>query len=130
MREFVLNWAIDSKQSELRSQILQDSSCRLNTLEPFEKFDPDFTLNYTERHSSFISRNLQVEVTGREIIKHDNRAASAGRYVWEENVINHNIKFLPDMFTITPTRSGNTKAKISTSRWPKIKPRIISNTLD
>ncbi len=42
-----------------------------------------------------------MEVTGKDIIRHDNRTAAIGRYVWEENVIGHNIKFLPDMFEIT-----------------------------
>ncbi len=101
IREFVLNWAIDSKQErELRNQILQDSKLSAQYLEALREIDPDFT-NYTERSQFFYFPKFTVEVTGREIIKHDNRAASAGRYVWEENVINHNIKFLPDMFTIT-----------------------------
>ena len=101
IREFVLNWAIDSKQErELRNQILQDSKLSAQYLEALREIDPDFT-NYTERSQFFYFPKFTVEVTGREIIKHDNRAASARRYVWEENVINHNIKFLPDMFTIT-----------------------------
>ncbi len=82
IREFVLNWAIDSKQErELRNQILRDSKLSAQYLEALREIDPDFT-NYTERSQFFYFPKFTVEVTGREIIKHDNRAASAGRYVW------------------------------------------------
>ncbi|MCM1451243.1 MAG: hypothetical protein NC102_03215 [Clostridium sp.] len=101
IREFVLNWSIDTKQPrELRNQILQDSKLSAQYLEALREVDPDFT-NYTERSQFFYFPKFTVEVTGKEIIQHDSRSASTGRYVWEENVIGHNIKFLPDMFTIT-----------------------------
>ena len=53
IREFVLNWAIDSKQErELRNQILQDSKLSAQYLEALREIDPDFT-NYTERSQFF-----------------------------------------------------------------------------
>ena len=101
IRAFVLKWAVENKpERELRNQILQDSKLSPQYLVDLQEIDLDFT-NHTERSQFFYFPKFTAEVTGREIIKHDNRAASAGRYVWEENVINHNIKFLPDMFTIT-----------------------------
>lgn len=101
IRAYVLEWAVENKpERELRNQILQDSKLSPQYLVDLKEIDLDFT-NHTERSQFFYFPKFTAEVTGREIIKHDNRAASAGRYVWEENVINHNIKFLPDMFTIT-----------------------------
>lgn len=101
IRAYVLEWAVENKpERELRNQILQDPKLSPQYLVDLKEIDLDFT-KHTERSQFFYFPKFTVEVTGREIIKHDNRAASAGRYVWEEDVINHNIKFLPDMFTIT-----------------------------
>lgn len=101
IHEFVLQWAIDTMQPrDLRNQILSDSKLSQAYLEKLREVDPDFT-NYTEHSQFFYFPKFTVEVTGKEIIQHDNRTATTGRYVWEENVINHNIKFLPEMFEIT-----------------------------
>ncbi len=101
IRAFVLKWAVENKpERELRNQILQDSKLSPQYLIDLQEIELDFT-NHTDRSQFFYFPKFTAEVTGREIIKHDNRAASAGRYVWEENVINHNIKILSDMFTIT-----------------------------
>lgn len=101
IREFVHRWTIETaRPRELRNLVLTTPTLSAASLEALTETDPDFT-NYTERSQFFYFPNFAVEVTGKEIIRHDNRTAGIGRYVWEENVINHNIKFLPDMFEIT-----------------------------
>lgn len=100
IREFVHRWTIETARSrELRNLVLTTPTLSAASLEALTETDPDFT-NYTERSQFFFFPNFAVEVTGKEIIRHDNRTAAIGRYVWEENVIGHNIKFLPEMFEI------------------------------
>lgn len=101
IREFVHRWTIDTaRPRELRNLVLTTPTLSAASLEALTETDPDFT-NYTERSQFFYFPTFAVEVTGKEIIRHDNRTAAIGRYVWEENVIAHNIRFLPDMFEIT-----------------------------
>lgn len=101
IRAFVHDWTIETKRPrELRNLVLSTPTLSAASLEALREVDPDFT-NYTEKSQFFYFPKFAVEVTGAELIKHDNRSAATGRYVWEENVIDHNINFLPDMFEIT-----------------------------
>lgn len=101
IREFVHRWTIDTaRPRDLRNLVLTTPALSTASLEALTEIDPDFT-NYTEKSQFFYFPKFAVEVTGKELIKHDNRGAALGRYVWEDNVIGHDIKFLPDMFSIT-----------------------------
>ncbi len=101
IREFVHQWTITTtRPRELRNLVLSTPTLSAASLEALREVDPDFT-NYTERSQFFYFPKFSVEINGREMIKHDNRSATSGRYVWEENVIDHNISLRPDMFEIT-----------------------------
>lgn len=101
IREFIHSWSIDTaRPRELRNLILTTPTLSGASLEALTEIDPDFT-NYTERSQFFFFPKFSVEVTGNDLIRHEYRTADTGRYVWEDNVIDHNIKFLPDMFRIT-----------------------------
>lgn len=102
IRDFVHSWTVDTaRPRELRNLVLTSpalSSAAL--LDALMEIDPDFT-NNTEQSQYFYFPSFSVEITGNGMTKHDNRATIGGRYVMEEDVIQHNINFLPDMFTIT-----------------------------
>lgn len=101
IRGFVHNWTIKTaRPRELRNLVLSDPKLSQTALEALREIDPDFT-NYTENSQFFYFPTFAIEVTGSKLIQHDNRTSKIGRYVWEENVIGHNIKILPDMFDIT-----------------------------
>lgn len=101
IREFVHNWTIETaRPRELRNLVLSTPTLSAASLDALREVDPDFT-NYTEKSQFFYFPKFAVEVTGSGLIRHDNRSAATGRYVWEENVIDHNINFMPDMFEIT-----------------------------
>lgn len=101
IRAFVHRWTIETaKPRALRSLVLTTPMLSAASLEALTETDPDFT-SYTERSQLFYFPSFTVEVTGKDIIRHDNRSNAVESYVWEENVIGHNIKFLPDMFEIT-----------------------------
>ena len=57
-------------------------------------------------HSSFYFPTFSAEVTGKEIIKHENRIAVRRPIcVGRKRGIPHNVRFLPDMFEITHGRT-------------------------
>lgn len=101
IRDFVYSWTVETGRPRgLRNLVLTSKVLSGVTLEALPEIDPDFS-NYTEKSQFFYFPKSTVEVTGREIIRHENRTAATGHYTWEENVIGHNINFLPDMFEIT-----------------------------
>lgn len=101
IRDFVHVWTIETaRPRELRNLVLTTPALSALSLETLPKIDPEFA-NYTENSQFFYFPTFTVEVTGKNIIRHENRTAAIGRYVWEDNVIDHNIKLLPDMFEIT-----------------------------
>lgn len=101
IRDFVFAWTLETAQPrELRNLVLTTPALSLSSLDSLKEIDPDFT-NYTASSQFFYFPKFTVEVTGNGLVRHENRTAAAGRYVWRENVIDHNISFLPDMFKIT-----------------------------
>lgn len=102
IRAFVHNWTIETaRPRDLRNLVLTTPTLSgPSLLEGLPGTELDFT-NYTDRSQFFYFPNFAIEVTGKEFIKHENRTSSIGRYVWDKDVINHNIRLLPDMFSIT-----------------------------
>ncbi len=101
IRDFVHDWSIKTQQErELRNLILSTPTLSAGAIDNLREIDPDFT-NYTDKSQFFYFPKFSIEVTGSELIRHDNRSSFTGRYVWEENVIEHNIDLLPDMFKIS-----------------------------
>lgn len=101
IREFVHSWTMETAQPrDLRNLVLSTPTLSAGTLESLREVDPDFT-NYTEKSQFFFFPKFSVEVTADGITRYENRTATNGRYVWEENIIDHDIRFLPDMFEIS-----------------------------
>lgn len=101
IRAFVEKWAEEeSLDRELRNLIANTQFLNAASLESLRELDPDFT-NYTDRAQWFYFPKFALEVTAAGIIKHDSRSNITGRYVWRQNVIDHDVKVLDDMFTIT-----------------------------
>lgn len=101
IRAFVENWAEEeSLDRELRNLIANTQFLNAASLESLRELDPDFT-NYTDRAQWFYFPRFALEVTAEGIIKHDAKKDITGRYVWRQNVIDHDVKILDDMFTIT-----------------------------
>lgn len=107
IRDFVCKWTIETAQPrELRNLVLTTPMLSANALESLKEIDPDFT-NFTPKSQTFYFPKFSVEVTGNEFIRHENNIAKLGRYVWKENIIDHDIKIGPDMFEITHPEGMN-----------------------
>lgn len=110
IRNFVHNWCIETAQPrELRNLVLTTTMLSSTILEGLKEINPDFS-NYTEKTQIFYFPKFAIEVTGDGMVRHENKTSALGRYVWEENVIDHNIRILPDMFKITH-REGRTESE-------------------
>lgn len=102
IREFVYDWAMETaRPMDLRDLILSTQTLSASALDALKGIDLDFT-SYTEKSQFFHFPSSTVEVKGDSILKHDNRHCATDRFVWEENLIPHNINILPDMFELTP----------------------------
>ena len=101
IRAFVEDWAEDEAlDRELRNVIANTQFLNAASLESLRELDPDFT-NFTDRSQWFHFPKFALEVTAEGITKHDAGKDATGRYVWRQNVIDHEVKVLDDMFTIT-----------------------------
>jgi hypothetical protein len=85
---------------EIRNLLLNSSRLSDSALENLEEITLDFT-SFTPRSQFFFFLRSSWEVTGFGIKEHKGNAGTSDRYVWEKNVIMHDTKILPDMFTIT-----------------------------
>lgn len=111
IRAFVLKWAEDNALIRpILNMILIDAKFTPAFLEGLRRIDPDFT-NYTETSQLFYFPTHFAEVTAKGIELRDNKTVINGRYVWEDSIIPHDIKLLPDMFSIShPEGDYNSEA--------------------
>lgn len=101
IRDFVTAWAQSTGQPRgLRNLILTSTQFSTLYLEGMQEVDPDFT-SYTPTSQTFYFPKFAAEVTAEGIVKHDAMTSGTGRFVWNDKVIEHPVKLLDDMFTIT-----------------------------
>jgi hypothetical protein len=79
-----------------------------------ERDDLDFS-KATATSQYFFFRNCWVEVTAESIIRHSYNE-SAGHYVWEENIIEHDYREMPKMFTVTTDENGTYHVDINADK--------------
>lgn len=100
IRRFIRTFATErALAKDVRNLIRNSNRMSDSALENLEEIDLDFT-NYTHNSQYFFFPKSVWEVTADQVTEY--RAGSINtRHVWEENVIPHNCKLLPDMFSIT-----------------------------
>ena len=96
LRQFARERYLDRN---IRNLILNSPRMSDGALENLDEITLDFT-SYTRKSQYFFFPNAVWEVTGGKIETQLANMGITDRYVWEENVIPHNVKVLPDMFTI------------------------------
>lgn len=101
IRDGVMAWARETAQPhDLRNLILSTPLLEDKLAVRLPLVSLDFS-SATPDSQLFYFPDGTVEVTGENIIKHRIDATDTGHYVWESDVIPHQIKLLPDMFEIT-----------------------------
>lgn len=101
VRYFVVCWARDEGLPRAVCDKIRQSPFFSPSF--FDALDPillDFR-TYTVNTQYFHFPKFAVEVSAEGLTKQDSRKLHSGRYVWESSVIEHDIRFMPDMFRIT-----------------------------
>lgn len=101
IRKFVRTWAQETYLNrDIRNLILNSPKLSDAALDNLQEIELDFT-NYTHNSQMFFFPKSSIEVTGTKIIEHPANAGTLSHFVWEENVLKHNIRLMDEMFTIT-----------------------------
>lgn len=111
IRSFVETWAEEeSLDRELRNVIASTQYLNASNLEGLRELDPDFT-SCTDSSQWFHFQRYAMKVTAYGMTKCDYKKGSIDHYVWKNNIIDHDISLLGDMFKITypenPTQSSD-----------------------
>ena len=101
VRRFVREWSEERCLNEnIRNLIVNSMKFSETSLENLKEVELDFS-SFTHNTQMFFFPNNNVEVTPKEIVVHQRGDTAFNHYVWEENVLQHNYKPLPDMFKMT-----------------------------
>lgn len=120
VREFIRRWVVDRfEDRNILNLVLNTTKLSPAALESLQEIDLNFT-NYTPNSQYFFFPNKTIEVCKPSeaipngLKEYDPGADDLHNYVWEEGVIPHRFKSLPDMFNIkqTQTTDGRTHLDI------------------
>lgn len=114
IKEFVRGWVVDRfEERDILNLVLNTPKLTNAALESLREVSIDFT-SYTNRSQLFFFPNKTVEVRkayeeGESLKVYEPGSDELHNYVWEDNVIPHKYKRMPDAFTIKKcmTRMAN-----------------------
>ena len=103
---FLKNWMIQQGLPKaLQDKVLRSHDLPTNTSSTLrERDDLDFRKG-TATAQYFHFRNCWVEVTADKIVTH-RYTDPADHYVWEDSIIQHDYRLMPDMFSVTTDEDG------------------------
>ena len=105
IKEFVREWVVDRfEERDILNLVLNTPKLTNAALESLKEVSIDFT-SYTNRSQLFFFPNKTVEVCktyegGETLKEYEPGSDDLHNYVWEDNVIPHKFKRMPDAFTI------------------------------
>lgn len=114
IKEFVREWVVDRfEERDILNLVLNTPKLTNAALESLKEVSIDFT-SYTNRSQLFFFPNKTVEVCktyegGESLKEYEPGSDDLHNYVWEDNVIPHNFKRMPDAFTIKKMQDENGK---------------------
>lgn len=101
IRNYVIRWARENGLPRALRDLIGTTKLLTNVqLENLATVTLDFS-SATSSSQLFYFPRFAVKVTRDKIEKVDTASGGASNYVWEENIIPHDIRILPDMFEIT-----------------------------
>lgn len=109
IKEFVRNWVVDRfEERDILNLVLNTPKLTTASLESLQEIDLNFT-SYTGVSQLFFFPNKTVEVRkaipgSPSIVEYEPGSDDLHNYVWEDSVIPHNFKKLPDAFTIKKSK--------------------------
>lgn len=115
IRDFLIKWLRERyEERDIVNLVLNSPKLGGPALESLEEIDLDFT-SYTANSQLFFFPNKTIKVStprdGNDGVKEFSPGADdLQNYIWEDNVIPHKFKRLPDMFEITRRIDENGKS--------------------
>lgn len=107
LRRFIIQWAEEQcLPRPIRNAIRNSPRLSDSVLDNLREIDLDFT-SHTPNSQLFFFPNKVMEVTPKGITEHIGMEGTIDRYVWEGNVMDHNVKLMDPMFRITRTPSAD-----------------------
>ncbi len=107
IRGFVRDWATARcLPRPVRNLILNSPRLSDGVLDNLQEISLDFTSCTPTTQMFFFPRKV-VEATPDGLVEHQGGDGTVHNYVWEENIIDHKVKLLPPMFTITRTPAAD-----------------------
>lgn len=101
IREFVRQWVIDEvRDLSVLNLVLDTPKLSAGMLESIDEITLDFT-SFDPKTQLFFFPNVCVKASGRQLEAIKKADFKFQNYVWEENVISHDLRLLDDFFTIT-----------------------------
>lgn len=112
IREFVRAWVVERfEDRDILNLVLNTPRLSGAALESLQECDLDFT-NYTAKSQLFFFPNKTIEVhDDGTITDYEPGSDDLHNYVWQENVIPHHFKAMPDMFRIDRTKDDKANDK-------------------
>lgn len=105
IRTFLRSWTYErALPRDIRNLILNSTKLSGVSMENLHEIDLDFT-SYTKNSQLFFFQKTCAEVTGKEIKIHPLDDGRLTNYVWEANVLKHDVKLMDDMFVIHRSKS-------------------------
>lgn len=103
---FMKNWMEQQGLPKaLQDKVLRSRDLPTNNVSTLrERDDLDFS-RATATTQRFYFRNCWVEVTAEKVVPH-RYSESDGHYVWQDSIIQHDFRQMPDMFTVTTMNDG------------------------
>ena len=114
IKEFVRGWVVDRfEERDILNLVLNTPKLTNAALESLREVSIDFT-SYTNRSQLFFFPNKTVEVRkayeeSESLKEYEPGSDELHNYVWEDNVIPHKYKRMPDAFTIKKMQDENGK---------------------
>lgn len=110
---FLKSWmAQQGLPKPLQDKVLRSRDLPTNTSSTLcERDDLDFS-RATSTSQRFYFNNCWVEVTAEKVTTH-RYTESDGHYVWQDSIIQHEYRTMPDMFTVTTDESGQYVVNVS-----------------
>ena len=111
--KFLKEWMLQQGLPKaLQDKVLRSRDLPTSNVSTLRERDDLNFCRATATSQRFYFRNCWVEVTADKIITH-RYAESDGHYVWKENIIQHDFRVMPDMFTVSTDEDGRYNVEIA-----------------
>ena len=100
MRDFAMKWIEErAEKRDIRNLVINTPRLSAAALDSIKEIELDFT-NRTRKSQIFFFRNTTVEVVPGNMKEYVAGKDFINNFVWQENVIKHNFKRLPEFFDV------------------------------